>query len=144
LWNLLFNTSLTLKFYYGWKAPISPHWNSIHHPKTCVEHLLYASQHPQSLGHNSEENRENSYSQRAFIFVLLASHLKIWWKVISHAFCNRCYLRKIMCFRVVKLVILVGNLIFCVLRVRLMKDEDHGLVLNIKDKYHSFSKYAFT
>lgn len=28
----------------------------------------------------------------------------------------------------------VGNLIFCVLSIGLMKDEDHGLVLSIKDK----------
>lgn len=27
-----------------------------------------------------------------------------------------------------------GNLIFCVLRIGLMNDEDHGLVLSIKDK----------
>lgn len=38
-----------------------------------------------------------------------------------------------MCFRVMKPAILVGNFIFFALKVGLMEDEDHGLVLSTKD-----------
>lgn len=50
--------SHALKFYYGWKAPIPLHWNSIIHLKEFIEHLLCATQGTRSLGYNSESEND--------------------------------------------------------------------------------------
>lgn len=66
---------------------------------------------------------------------LLFSYLvvKKIWTIICLTFCKRRYLRKTVCFREMKSVILAGNFIFCALKLGLMEDEDHGLVLITKD-----------